>query len=106
MKKKQNMGVYLIWAKKTGLVKIGVTENIQKRMSQLVSGNADEIHLVEFFPISFAYYHEGLLHEQYAERRIHHEWFRLSRKDVQAISEYLRDAPEPALQNGDQLALL
>lgn len=59
-------------------VKIGVTTNIDTRLSELQTGNAtalDIINTVSFATEHEAYAYERLLHEKYDKYRLNGEWF-------------------------------
>lgn len=65
--------VYVIQAVGTGMVKIGYTTDVAKRLASLQTGSAHELVLVDQWGGTEA--KERELHERFAEHRIRGEWF-------------------------------
>lgn len=69
--------VYLIRAN-DGRYKIGIAKNPAKRLSQLQTGNSDELKLIETYNSYNARKIESILHNRYAYGKERGEWFNLS----------------------------
>lgn len=62
-----------------GHIKIGVTEDVTRRMQQLQTGNAMElslIHSIRMNSMSDAYDLETILHRTFDEYQVKNEWYR------------------------------
>lgn len=68
----------------TGLYKIGKSENPEKRIEQLACGNPT-INLC--FTINADI--ENELHQRFAKKRKHGEWFKLSKEDIESIKSLI-----------------
>lgn len=82
-----NSGVYFILNKSNNLIKIGCTNNIQKRFKQIQGqfrhlGLDNDIELVNYIETKDYKKLEKKLHEKYKDRRINHEWFDISIDEV------------------------
>ncbi len=66
--------VYFVLARRTNLVKIGVSDDPRSRLSALQTGSPIKLEIVAEMPGDERY--ERVLHESFAEYRIHGEWFR------------------------------
>lgn len=75
------MFVYLIRLSENSTYKIGVTKNINKRIKQLQTGNAEEIYLVDKYQSDNAYKIEKALHNFFNYNNKLNEWFDLSIED-------------------------
>ena len=59
--------------------KIGMTRNtIEKRISQLQTGNPNEIYIISFYETFYPYRIEQMLHNKYGTANIKNEWFDLT----------------------------
>jgi len=84
----QEGNVYLIQAQ-NGLVKIGISDNINRRFSALNTASPIELTLLAVKQTPIAQLMETELHEQYADRRERGEWFRLTADEIETIvSQY------------------
>lgn len=86
-RKKVSSNVYLVRCAQ--YVKIGVSNNISKRVSALTGANPLPIELLYSTEVINALYVEKLLHLKYREFNTHHEWFDLSEPQIKDIKEYL-----------------
>ena len=82
-----NSGVYFILNKSNNLIKIGCTNNIQKRFKQIKGqfrhlGLDDNIELVKYIETDNYKQLEKELHKKYKDRRVNHEWFNISVDDI------------------------
>ena len=62
-------------------IKIGVAENIQKRIKELQIGNPKKLFLVEYLEFNYkeqAYFAEKHLHQMFAKERMSGEWFNVA----------------------------
>jgi len=75
------MFVYLIRLSENSYYKIGVTKNINKRIKQLQTGNAEEIYLINSFESVHAYKIEKALHNFYFNKKKINEWFEFTLED-------------------------
>lgn len=60
-----------------GVVKIGVTNNVKKRLQQLQTGNPWRLHAIGIMYRPDAFQYEDWLHERFAKYRMRQdgEWF-------------------------------
>ena len=76
--------VYLIEAE-NGLVKIGISSNVQRRLSTLNTASPVELWILAYAQPPSAAKLEKKLHNTYSDKRVRGEWFRLSHADVAEI---------------------
>lgn len=76
-------GIYILYS--CGYYKIGITTNIDKRISDLQTGNPFLIQLVFFKIINDASALESELHKKYKNKNVLGEWFWLNNEDIQDI---------------------
>ncbi len=76
--------IYLIRAE-NGLVKIGLGESPKKRLSQAQSSSPIRLELIHMASVDNAEEVEKSLHQLYAAKRSHGEWFQLTEDDVSDI---------------------
>jgi Rha family phage regulatory protein len=89
--------VYIIKNAVTGLVKVGITNNIERRLSQLECATGCELEVVYLHPIADNSKDiERKVHERFADYRQRGEWFNL---DVNELINYL--IVQPVLMNKD-----
>lgn len=69
--------VYLIRGN-NGKYKIGIAKNPEKRLSQLQTGNSDDLKLIETYKSDNARKIETILHNHYMCEKERGEWFNLS----------------------------
>lgn len=75
--------IYLIQQENTNLYKIGITKkNIEERIKELQTGNANKLLVVTEFQTKFNYKLETALHGYFDRKRINSEWFELLNEDV------------------------
>lgn len=82
--------VYLIEERNgQGYYKIGSTRNkdIQKRLKQLQTGNADDLVLKDCFETEKPFKLEKMLHNKYQDKRLDGEWFLLDEDDVSSFQD-------------------
>ena len=80
--------VYLIGSN-SGLVKIGVSNDAERRLVALQSSNADTLRLLGKLFTKDRYSIEREIHSAYDDKRIKGEWFELDDDDIRGIfSEY------------------
>lgn len=71
----QGLRVYFIAFRKTGLLKIGISRSVEKRMARLAAEVGEPGEIINSFPGVFPI--EGWMHASFAQWRIRGEWFRL-----------------------------
>lgn len=75
------MFVYLIRLSENSTYKIGTTNNINKRIKQLQTGNAEQIFLVDSYQSKLAFKIENALHNFFKHKHKLNEWFELTIED-------------------------
>ena len=79
--------IYFILAD-NGLVKIGRTENITKRVMAIRCGSPVRVRLLHCFEVDDDVSVERSLHRKFRKKRKHGEWFALSDEDIIKIKKY------------------
>lgn len=77
--------LYLIEQSGTGYVKIGISNNVQKRLKSLQTGSPQTLNLLHSigFPNKNTAQHiEQVLHKQYQDQQVSGEWFTLDSRPV------------------------
>jgi hypothetical protein len=96
--------VYFIQGEKGGPIKIGHTDNIERRMKQMQTGNPDKLillHLTRGGKIL-----EGELQERFKEHHYRGEWFHPSNQLLDYIADLIeKDKIEPKLLSIVELSL-
>lgn len=83
-----NYHVYLINEKGTSRYKIGISSNVQQRLSQLQIGNANQLSITALsdnVDKATAYHLEVKLHNLLNNKQLTNEWFELSNDDIKLI---------------------
>lgn len=75
------MFVYLIRSSENSYYKIGTTKNIQRRIKELQTGNADKIYLIDYYESDNAFKIEKALHNFFCYTNKFNEWFTLGIED-------------------------
>ncbi len=75
-------GVYIVEVRNSGLFKIGVTKDINKRLSQLQTSNPYEFYLIDFFKTDKNRELEKFLHNKFRNKRYKREWFKLNQEEL------------------------
>lgn len=87
--------VYIITADQfDGIYKIGVTDNIKRRISDMQTGCPYKLYAERVFPVDQPLFVERMLHAFFYKKRMAGEWFRLSGEDIQYIENAVFDAVE------------
>lgn len=76
MVKKKTERIYFIQSELGGPIKIGCTNNLEKRLCDLQAGSP--LKLILLGTIYGGYEKEENLHKRFGKHRIHGEWFNLS----------------------------
>ena len=84
--------VYFVRAKTLGLIKIGLTMNMNDRMKTLRVGSPDQLELVGAVMDRDADRLEGRLHARFADHRSHGEWFHPCPELLEVIALYPLEA--------------
>lgn len=77
--------IYFIQGATTRLIKIGVTTDLQMRLSALQATSPDRLTVLGCLPGSLD--DEGSLHARFARERLHGEWFKPSARLMRFIGE-------------------
>lgn len=96
--------VYLIRDNK-GLCKIGYTQDVQKRLKTLRTGNPNYLQVVDSFQTVCASYVESYIHEKLGKYRVFLEWFDLPNlqtwrdviRELWDSNEAFRKCPTPLI---------
>jgi DNA-binding Xre family transcriptional regulator len=72
------MPVYFVQQGDNGPIKIGVTNNVNKRLTALQGGSPVPLKLLVTFDGDQAF--EAFLHRKFAHLRVHNEWFKPARE--------------------------
>lgn len=75
------MVVYIIEALNSGNFKIGFSKDVNKRIKQLQTSNANDLELYHCYESEFATTIEAKIHRTYQHLRLSGEWFSLN-KDI------------------------
>lgn len=75
--------VYLLECE--GFYKIGITDDVRKRLSQIQTSTPFNVKLIHSIPLANAWLLEKHLHERFAKKRVRGEWFKLSSDDVNTV---------------------
>ena len=69
--------------------KIGVTKHkdINKRITELQTGNSQELYIKDYFETKYPYKLEKMLHRHFNDKQIINEWFELTNEDVKSFNE-------------------
>ncbi|MFF4732862.1 GIY-YIG nuclease family protein [Streptomyces mirabilis] len=82
--------VYLIGSPDSPLVKIGWSDNPERRLRDLQSGSPVALQLLAVY--EGGHYVEAELHRRFADKRVHGEWFDLGPDPVAVVSPFVRVA--------------
>jgi hypothetical protein len=85
-----NDRVYLIGSPDSPLVKIGWSDNPERRLRDLQSGSPVPLQLLAVF--EGGYLVEAALHRRFADKRIRVEWFDLGPNPVETVRPYVKVA--------------
>lgn len=81
--------LYLIQNEEAGIIKIGVTQNIVKRIKLFQNISGMKLILLKSYIIKNAFNIEKLFHYQFYKKRTYGEWFRLNDADLQSIDLFI-----------------
>jgi hypothetical protein len=84
---------YVIFDSLTGLFKIGKTSDMRKRFSTLSTSNLN-LHIV----LQLRHVEESLLHTLFKDKRVKKEWFKLTLKDIEDITELEHESSKDFLR--------
>ncbi len=76
--------IYFIQGKTTGLIKIGQSSNVKRRLKDMQAGSPDVLVLLG--TATFARIREGLIHRAFKTGLAHGEWF----KPGERLLEFIR----------------
>lgn len=77
--------LYLIQNKKHRIIKIGVTNNIKKRLKLIQNISGMKLNLLKFYITQYSFNIEKLLHNKFKNKRTYGEWFYLNKNDIEEI---------------------
>jgi predicted GIY-YIG superfamily endonuclease len=61
--------------------KIGITNNLEKRLKTLQTGNSTKLKIIKYYPCTIASQVESVLHRTY--ENVSGEWFILNQKQIE-----------------------
>jgi hypothetical protein len=82
------MILYIIYNKKTKLTKIGITENLEKRITRLEHQCGCSLDCIAWVDIKHARETEIFLHATFNCYRQHGEWFELDEDSVEFLDSF------------------
>lgn len=89
----QDIGhVYLIQLGDTDVFKIGITNNINRRISQLQSKSPIPLNLIYQWTGHDYHAFESILHKTFEKKRVKGEWFKLTAGDLMKIHIMFSDS--------------
>lgn len=98
--------IYFILDLSNGMIKIGLADDVRRRMRQFQTGNPGRLELLATIDCQSrrkAFALERQLHGYYAERNIGKEWFNIPRHEIDALlelaetfNEAVAPLPQPA----------
>lgn len=71
--------------------KIGITNNLDKRIKTLNTGTANNLILLKSFKTNFGFKLEKIIHKTFLEKKINREWFKLSINDINNFEQLCID---------------
>jgi hypothetical protein len=78
---------YLYLIQCNEFVKIGISYDVEERLSALQTGNPYPLAILDSFEFADAGYIEGILHRKFADARVQGEWFRLTNARLKELTE-------------------
>lgn len=82
-------GVYLANEEKSNKYKVGSSNDIDKRIKQLQTGNSSKLILYEWFPTENLFEIEGLAHKYADKNKIHGEWYEFTLDEVEDLCNFI-----------------
>ena len=79
--------VYVLKLKDKNIYKIGVTNDLNRRLKQISPRLPFEVEVEHTIKHNHIYNLEKELHERFSDKRMNGEWFRLNKSDLQEIRE-------------------
>lgn len=76
--------------------KIGMSDNVSRRLAELQTGNPRELVCYKFVKSSNMAIDEAYLHKKYVAKRVHGEWFALAAEEVDAECAHMESWLTPA----------
>ena len=80
--------VYLICDANNNKFKIGMTKkSIEKRIKELQTGNANELHIANYHQTFYPYCVENMLHKYFSDKNVINEWYDLTMNDIASFND-------------------
>lgn len=83
--------VYFVWSSEAQAIKIGVTDNVKRRLSQLK--NASPFPLTVLKTVRGSEIHERFLHKKFKELRTQREWFKSTHELLEFVEGLVEGEP-------------
>lgn len=82
LKQKRTHSVYILKIKKTDRYKIGISCNVNSRVSSINTSSPFNVEFVHSKESDIAYKLEKYLHKEFDDKRLDGEWFKLNNEDL------------------------
>lgn len=82
-----NGNVYLMRCTESGNTKIGFAKSVARRFKEIQAHSPTKLEVIH--TVSAHHHHERQLHAQFADRRLHGEWFDLTDEDIAWIQKWV-----------------
>lgn len=81
------MNIYIIKAEEHELFKVGIAENVNKRLVQISTNSPFKLEVIFEMNVENAHYIEQLLHQKYTQYNTNNEWFKLNKKSLSELKK-------------------
>ncbi len=85
--------IYFVKAKLLNRVKIGMTNNLKRRMEGLKTDGPDELELLKIVRVNEVYQSDSDVHALFPHLRLHGEWFELTKELQHFIDNLVTELP-------------
>ena len=95
--------LYIVYNRKTKLTKIGITENLERRISQIENGIGGGVEFIAWSKFKSAEKTEKFLHSIFQEKRKSGEWFNLDKNEIDYLIDVWEGIFDPLLKDEGKL---
>ncbi len=85
------LGLYIVRSLGTSNFKIGVTQNLKQRVSNIQTGNPNQIEIYNYYRTDKAWILERYLHKKYKQYNIGGEWYELDFNSLNQLHKDIKD---------------
>ena len=82
---KDSKGVYMIYNAEEEVVKIGISKDVDDRISQMQTANAAELEKIAFWDVKHAAKAEEMIHNRLFDDKVNGEWFSVEDTDIYSL---------------------